>query len=408
MLRSLLVDFNSYFASVEQQVHPHLRGKPVGVVPMMAETTCCIAASYEAKHFGVKTGTIVRDAKKLCPEIIFVEAQHARYVEFHEKAKEVIDTILPIRKVLSIDEMDCELPLRFREPARARAIALELKRAIESRVGEYLKTSVGIGPNTFIAKTASNMQKPDGLTLIEKHELPQRLFGLKPRDLNGIGRAMEARLVQHGIETVEQLCGKSREQLRTIWGGVGGERFYDRLRGEWVPDLETHTGSVGHSHVLPPDARNDDDALAILHRLTQKAAMRLRKMDYYASRLTVQLRYLDGPVWSREARFMDTQDTMVFLHALTELWAKRRRGKTPRALKPFAVGMVLHGLVHESEHSGALFGDEETRHKLYNVIDALNVKFGKNAVYFAGAQRALNGAPMRIAFNHIPDLETEP
>ena len=404
MLRSLLVDFNSYFASVEQQLNPHLRGKPVGVVPMMAETTCCIAASYEAKHFGVKTGTIVRDAKKLCPEIVFVEAHHERYVEFHELAKLAVDSILPIRKVLSIDEMDCELPLRFRDPDKAREIAQKLKQTIHSQVGEYLHTSIGIGPNTFIAKTASNMQKPDGLTLIEKHELPQRLFGLRLRSLNGIGSSMEARLARQGITTIEQLCAATRDQLHTIWGGVGGERYYDRLRGEWVPDLETNTSSVSHSHVLAPDLRNEEDAFAILHRLTQKAAMRLRKMSYYAARLSLQMKYLNGPVWLRESQFMDTQDTVVFLRALAELWKMRPRRKT---LKPLAVGVVLHGLVHETGHSGALFENETDRHKLYSTIDKLNVKFGKNAVYFAGAHRAIAEAPMRIAFNHIPDLETE-
>ena len=403
-LRSLLVDFNSYFASVEQQINPHLRGKPLGVVPMMAETTCCIAASYEAKRFGVKTGTLLREAKQLCPEIIFVEAQHQRYVEFHELAKLAIDSILPIRKVLSIDEMDCELPLRFREPDKARAVALKLKHAIHTQVGEHLHTSIGIGPNTFIAKTASNMQKPDGLVVIEQHELPQRLFGIKLRALNGIGAAMEARLNRHGITTIEQLCRATRDQMHTLWGGIGGERYYDRLRGEWVPDLETRTSSISHSHVLPPHLRNDDDAFAILHRLTQKAAMRLRKIDFYAARLSVRMKYLNGPAWSAETRFTDSQDTIIFLRALTEAWKQRPRNKTQ---KPLAVGMVLHELIPASGHSGALFGNEDTRHNLNHAIDQLNTKFGKNAVYFAAAHRAISEAPMRIAFNHIPDVETE-
>jgi DNA polymerase IV len=216
--------------------------------------------------------------------------------------------------------------------------------------------------------------------------------------------SMEARLARQGITTIAQLCAATRDQLHTLWGGVGGERYYDRLRGEWVPDLETNTSSVGHSHVLAPELRNEDDAFAILHRLTQKTAMRLRKMSYYASRLSIKMKYLNGPVWSREAQYMDTQDTVVFLRALAELWKMRPRRKT---LKPLAVGVVLHGLVHETAHSGALFENETDRHKLYSTIDELNVKFGKNAVYFAGAHRAIAEAPMRIAFNHIPDLETE-
>jgi DNA polymerase-4 len=404
MLRSLLVDFNSYFASVEQQLNPHLRGKPIGVVPMMAETTVCIAASYEAKRFGVKTGTMLKDAKRLCPEILFVEAHHERYVEFHEQAKVAVDSVIPIRKVLSIDEMDCELPPKWREPNAARELALKVKQAIYTQVGEHLRTSVGIGPNTFIAKTASDMMKPDGLVVIEKHELPQRLFGLKLRDLSGIGPSMEARLNRHRITTIEQLASVNKEQLHTIWGSVGGDRMYQRLRGEWIPDLETQTQSISHSHVLPPVERNEDDAYAILNRLTQKAAMRLRKMGYYSARMSVFMKYLNGPTWGKDTQFNETQDTVIFLRALDSAWKQRPPRKT---LKPLAVGMVLHGLVHESEHTGTLFDNEDARHRLYSVIDQLNVKFGKNALYFGGAHQAIDGAPMRIAFNHIPDLDTE-
>lgn len=403
-LRSLLVDFNSYFASVEQQMHPQLRGKPVGVVPSMAPTTCCIAASYEAKKFGVKTGTLLKDAKQLCPEIIFVEASHEHYVEFHERAKVAVDSVIPIRKVLSIDEVDCDLPTKARTPEAARELALKIKRAIYSQVGEHLHTSIGIGPNTFIAKTASDMMKPNGLVVIEKHELPHRLFRLKLRDLSGIGKSMEARLNRHGITTIEQMANLQPAQLHTIWGGVGGDRMYQRLHGEWVPDLETQTQSISHSHVLPPAERNDADAYAILHRLTQKAAMRLRKMGYYASHMSVFMKFLNGPTWGRDSRFAETQDTVVFLRALDSMWQEKPK---KRLLKPLAVGMVLHGLVHENEHTGTLFDNEDARHRLYDAIDQLNVKFGKNTVYFGGAHQARDSAPMRIAFNHIPDLETE-
>jgi DNA polymerase IV len=109
MLRSLFVDFNSYFASVEQQLNPALRGRPVGVVPVLAETSCCIAASYEAKALGIGTGTGVAEARRLCPDIAIVLADHAKYVEMHHRAVAVVDTLAPVRQVLSIDEMECEL-----------------------------------------------------------------------------------------------------------------------------------------------------------------------------------------------------------------------------------------------------------------------------------------------------------
>src|ERR1700693_1845085 len=108
-LHWLFVDLNSYFASVEQQDRPELRGRPVGVVPMLADTTVLIAASYEAKAFGVRTGTNVGDAKRMCPGIELVEARHELYVEYHHKVVEAVESCLPVPAVCSIDEMACRL-----------------------------------------------------------------------------------------------------------------------------------------------------------------------------------------------------------------------------------------------------------------------------------------------------------
>src|SRR5512139_1369120 len=402
-LRSLLVDFNSYFASVEQQVEPRLRGKPVGVVPMMADTTVCIAASIEAKTFGVKTGTKVGEAKRLCPGIELVVARHALYIDFHHRAVAAVDTVVPVRQVLSIDEMDCELTGRWREPARALELARGVKAAIAAHVGDRLRTSIGIGPNTFIAKTASDMMKPDGLVLIEKRELPQRLFGLGVRELSGIGRQMEKRLAGHGIRTVEDLCRRTREELRAVWGGVGGEIMYDRLRGEEVGGHDGDTRSISHSSVLAPERRNPGDAFAVVNRLTQKAAVRLRKSGHYASRLSLAVRYLDGTRWDADMRLVDTQDTMTFLHALEKLWTGRPRDR--RTI--LQVGMAFGDLVPEAGHTGSLFAGESRSKSLYDTLDRLNARFGRQAVYFASAHEARDRGGMHIAFNHIPDPETE-
>jgi DNA polymerase-4 len=402
-LRSLLVDFNSYFASVEQQAEPRLRGRPVGVVPMLADTTVCIAASIEAKTFGVKTGTKVGDAKKLCPEIELVIARHELYIDYHHRAVAVVDSIAPVRAVLSIDEMDCELTGRWREPERAMATARKVKAALASQVGECLRTSIGIGPNTFIAKTASDMVKPDGLVMIAKSELPDRLFDLEVRSLSGIGARMEKRLAQHGIRTVKDLAARSIDELRAVWGGVGGEIMYKRIRGEQAGDWSGDTHSISHSSVLGPDRRNADDAFAVLNRLTQKAAQRLRKAGYYAGRLAVDVKYLDGAHWHQDMRLVDTQDTMTFLHALEKLWSKRP--KNARTI--LKVGMALSDFVSERDHTGLLFASEDKSRALYSTLDKLNARFGRQAVYFASAHKARDRSGIAIAFNHIPDPETE-
>jgi len=408
MLRSLFVDFNSYFASVEQQLNPALRGLPVGVVPVLAETSCCIAASYEAKALGISTGTGVTEARRLCPDIAIVLAEHAKYVEMHHRAVAVVDRIAPVRQVLSIDEMECELTGRWQQPARAVALAQRIKAEVLTELGECMRTSVGIAPNTLLAKLASNMQKPDGLTMLQAHELPQRLYPLKLSAINGIGPRMRRRLNACGIETMEQLYDAPRELLRTAWGGVAGAEMYDKLRGQWYGPREAVARSLGHSHVLPPDLRNPTGALAVLNRLTQKAAMRLRKQNVYATAMSVHVRSRQasgGHVGDeRAAQVGETQDTAFLLHTLDTLW----HSGLHRWPKPVSVGVQLHGLVPAVQHTPDLFAAPvKDRRKLMAAIDALNGKHGKNTVYFASAQAGLDHAPMRIAFNRIPDLESE-
>lgn len=402
-LRSLLVDFNSYFASVEQQVEPRLRGKPLGVVPMLADTTVCIAASVEAKTFGVKTGTKVAEARRLCPEIEFVVARHEIYIDYHHRAVAVVDSVVPVRAVLSIDEMDCELTGRWREPARARDIALRVKSTLASQVGEYLRTSIGIGPNTFIAKTASDMVKPDGLVLIEQAELPERLFALEVRALSGVGKQMEKRLHDRGIRTVRDLAGMSRDELHAIWGGVGGDIMWSRIRGEEQHERANETSSISHSSVLGPDSRNPEQAFAVLNRLVQKAAMRLRKADFYAGRMSIGVKYLDGTRWDVDMKLVDTQDTMAFLHVLDKLWAGRPKNR--RTI--LQVGMAYSDFVSEANHTGSLFASEDKSKSLYSALDKLNARFGKQAVYFASAHKARDRGGLHIAFNHIPDPKTD-
>jgi DNA polymerase-4 len=404
-LNALYVDFNSYFASVEQQLVPQLRGKPLGVLAVMAETTCCIAASYEAKAFGVKTGTVVSEARKLCPDIVFVQARPPLYVEYHHQLIEIVESCTHVEKVLSIDEMVCQLTGSQQIKDNALKLASKIKRAIAKNAGDYIKCSIGIAPNTFLAKVASNMQKPDGCVVIEGHELPQRLFGLALRDLNGIGKQMEARLNRYRINTVEQLYQANRQQLQTAWGSIEGERMYDKLRGIEPYYVKNTRSSLGHSHVLPPEQRNQAGARAVLHRLLQKASMRMRSYDLLASRIAVKIKFRNMPSWSLESAISPTDNTLTLIKALETFLQYYPNTKH----EPYAVGVSFSGLLTAEEAARDLFQTAplENEKKLNKAIDTLNSKFGKNTIYFGGAHQALKDAPMRIAFNHIPDLAVE-
>jgi len=403
-INSLLVDFNSYFASCEQQTRPELRGKPVGVVPMLADSTCLIAASYEAKAFGVKTLTNVGEAKKAIPDIQLVVARHELYIDFHHKAVAAVDEIAPVRRVLSIDEMVCDLPAGYKTVKRACELAGDIKKNLAEKVGEYLKVSIGLAPNTFLAKLASNMQKPDGLVVLEEHDVPEKILHLPLRALNGIGHNMEVRLNEHRIMTMADLYRQTSAQLRTVWGGVGGERFYAKLRGQEVEEIQSEMGSIGHSHVLAPELRNTADASAVLHRLTQKAAMRLRKAQHYAARMQVKVKFINAPSWQCETRLLDTQDTLDLLHALESMWAGY---KPKRNATPLQVGLTLLDLTPEDRQSQRLFVADDERKKLNATLDKLNTKYGKHAAYFGGAHRAIDHGKIAIAFNHIPDVNIE-
>ncbi|MBS3916652.1 MAG: DNA polymerase [Sulfuritalea sp.] len=403
-LRSLYVDFNSYFASVEQQLQPRLRGRPIAVLPVLAETTCCIAASYEAKHFGVKTGTRVAEARKLCPDIHFVEARPAVYVELHHKLIEAIESCLHVDRVMSIDEVACRLTGSDRQPARARVLASQVKRSISEQVGSELRSSIGIGPNVFLAKVASDMQKPDGCVVIEDADLPECLHGLDLRDLCGIGRAMKQRLDRAGIRTVRELCRANKDALRRAWGSIEGERIYARLRGEEITTLPSQRGSVSHSHVLPPELRMPQAAFSVLHRLLQKAAMRLRSYGCIAGAMRVKIKFRNRESWENQAVFEPTCDTLKLLGVLESLL---RDLPQKSGTQPLAVAVALSRLDEQENRIRSLFDTGRPHDKLNQIIDSINLRYGRNSLYFGGAHTALHSAPMRIAFGHIPDLSLE-
>jgi DNA polymerase-4 len=397
ILRWLFLDLNSYFASIEQELRPELRGKPVGVVPVMADSTCCIAASYEAKAFGVKTGTIVSEARKLCPGIQLVEARHKLYVQYHHAIVEAVESCLPVAAVMSIDEMACRLMGSEQSVGKAIQIAENIKRAIREKVGRTLRCSVGLAPNRFLAKVASDMQKPDGLVVIELPDLPEILYGLQLNDLPGIGPAMHKRLQKADIQTIEQLCALSKLQMKKIWNGIIGERFWHWLRGDDIAEPATHRRTVGHSHVLPPDLRTEEGAYAVAQKLAHKAAMRLRKMNYWAGGMAVSIRFNRENGWSEQATMVECQDTLTILEALQSLWKQHPPGK------PLAVGVTLFDLVPGHLHNLSLFEDPK-RAKLAKAMDMINFKYGTDTVYFGGIHEVKSAAPTRIAFTSIPDL----
>jgi DNA polymerase-4 len=416
----LFLDLNSYFASVEQEDRPELRKRPVGVVPMVTDTTVCLAASYEAKARGIKTGTMVREARRLCPEMVFVEARHELYVDYHHRIVEAVENCLPVTAVLSIDEMACRLMGRERPLLAAMELARRVKEAVRTQVGSTLRCSVGLAPNRYLAKIASDMEKPDGLVALTPDILREALTGLTLRDLPGVGARTEKRLNDKGIRTMAELLALDREQTGEMWGSVWGERLWHWLRGEDFDMGEPeHTKSMSHQHVLAPELRTIDGAWAVAHKLLHKAAMRMRGEGLWASRIGVSLAFVEdgklprsatfGPSkaesWSNELKLTECQDNPTLIGALSKLWKTRPQGA--RFAEPFFVAVVLGGLVPDALHSLSLFDGQdggEERVKLAQAMDHLNQKYGLSTLAPASMLTALKAAPTRIAFHSIPDL----
>jgi DNA polymerase-4 len=409
-LRWLFLDLNSYFASVEQQENPRLRGRPVIVTPVESETTCAIAASYEAKIFGVRTGTMVREARRMCPELLVVNARHDVYVDYHHRIVDEIERHLHVTKAYSIDEVACELLGAERRTESALALAQQVQRGILDRVGICLRSSVGLGPSVLLAKTASDMKKPGGLTVLGADTLPEKLLTLRLGDLSGIGRSMSRRLEAAGVKDIAALWALSPSRARAIWGSIEGERFWYALHGTDPPAIATKRQSIGHSHVLAPALRNPTVAYRVARSLLMRAASRLRRVHYVAGGLSVFIRVADRPGRDAAQRLCATADTFRFLETLDLLW----RDIVPPGdrLKILHVGVTLYALSPADTVQPDLFGwapgqNENPRHlRLSVAIDRLNERYKHQIVSIGTAPAGLSAyTGAKIAFNRIPERE---
>ena len=411
-LRWLYVDFNSYFASVEQQLRPELRGKPIAVVAVETDSTCAIAASYEAKAFGVKTGTPIYEAKRLCPGLICVLARHERYVEFHHRLIEEIEQHIPVTAVCSIDEVACRLMDNEISVERSTEIAQSIKSGIAKNIGPYMRCSIGIAPNRYLAKVGTELQKPDGLVVLRAEDLPKRLFSLKLRDLPGVGANIERRIQTAGITNLPNLFALNPHQMREIWGSVWGEKLWYLLRGMELPEEITARRSVGHSHVMAPELRDPMKAMDVARRLTLKAASRLRRMEYYAGALSFSARLENDIRVHAEKRFYRAQDNKTFLDLLNRLWTQALTENRGARIKK--VSVTLSDLVAATNLQSDLFANlpdvdlaaRGKSEKLSRAMDEINHRFGRDTVLIGmtpSQGQSFSGS--KIAFTRIPDVD---
>ncbi|MEK1888329.1 MAG: type VI secretion protein ImpB [Phyllobacterium sp.] len=403
----LYLDFDSFFASAEQQLNPALHGRPVAVVPLDSPYTSVIAASREAKPFGIKTGTSVREARDKCPDIVFIEARPDVYVRLHKRILEVIECCLPIAAVRSIDEVACTL--LESEARQAPALAARIKRSLRDEFGQVLTCSIGISFNELLAKIAAEMDKPDGFVVLDHTDLPGRLLGLGLRDLPGISKGMATRLAEAGVTDIAGLWALAPKHARAIWNSVEGERFIAALHGHAVEKPETVKRMFGHGRNLPPDWRVPQKVLQCARLLTMSAARRLRRSHFRAGALTYTVGTRRESRVSLEKRFRPARDDHTFLNGLNELHEKFMMADEMHNIS--TVTVVLHELSDEEEASRDLFDTGENRkergqwERVSDVLDTIRVRHGSKALNLGPANGPGNYIGSKIAFGRIPAAE---
>jgi DNA polymerase IV len=370
------IDMNSYFASVEQQVKPSFRGKPVAVGGPNEGRTVIAAASIEAKRFGVKSGMNIYQARKICPNLIFVQGDYRKYAEFTNRIFYIFRRYTPILEIFSIDEAFLDVTDTLKTFENAIRASKQIKQAIKREVGDWLSCSVGIAPNKLIAKLASDLKKPDGLVVVKEKDIFKLLNHIELDELCGIGSRTKKNLLSLGIDTIGKLGATPVEVLVRRFGKMG-LLLHCMGKGEdespVVPYYEIpEPKSMGHSYTLPEDTSDKGIIWSTLLKLSEQVGRRLRAEKFYGRRVSAVIRTGDFLGMSRQKALNRwTNDGYdIFLIAREIIESFHYSG--PVRL----IGVSISGLV-KGVCQLSFLPEEIKAEKLIKALDAINNRFGE-------------------------------
>jgi DNA polymerase IV len=370
---------DAFFASVEQRDNPDLKGKPIAVTGA-GERTVVTTSSYEARGFGVKTGMTVYEARRLCPQIILVTGNNAKYARVCSMLEEICLRFSPDIEIYSIDEVFLDITGSHHLFGGPENCARTIKETVRKELG--ITCTVGMGPNVLIAKLASDLAKPDGLRWIGEDDLPSALESLPVKKLWGIGSHTEERLRALGIRTCGEL-GRTPLPLLTKKFGVNGERLKAMGMGKLERPLEVAASepkSIGHSITLPKDIWKRGEITSCLLRLSERVGRRARRYGYKGKRITLTVRYADFKTFTRQTSLpAQTNDTGEIYRCAVSILDGVRLANSVRLL-----GIALSSLGKEGEQM-SLFDEPERKKKaaVSKAVDAVNDKFGEHTITFA-------------------------
>ncbi|MDA8430173.1 MAG: DNA polymerase IV [Geobacteraceae bacterium] len=375
----LHIDMNAFFASVEQSANPDLRGKPIAVVGGHGRTVIT-TSSYEARAKGVKTGMAVWEGKRSCPELIIVVGDNRKYTHTSTKINEIFRDYTPEVEAFSIDESWLDVTHSLSIFGSAVNIAYQIKARIRHSFG--ITCSIGIAPNKLLAKLASDMQKPDGLTIIEPQDVARVLESLPIKELCGIGRKMERHLNLMSLYTCGEL-GRCDEARLTRRFGVSGRRLKEMGQGiDNSPVIqfgqEEDVKSVGHSSTLERDIDDPAEIRRFLLRLSEMVGSRARRYNVSGRTIHLYVRYADFfSSWGKQTTLKKyiNQSDEIYKAALSIL-------DTVELEQPVRLlGITLSNLKHQAEQL-PLFEDERKKLFATQAMDKINDRFGGRVVTY--------------------------
>ncbi|MED4223729.1 DNA polymerase IV [Neobacillus cucumis] len=383
----LHVDMNSFYASVEMAYDPNLKGKPLAIAGNVEERRgIIVTCSYEARKFGVKTTMPLWEAKKLCPQLVVMKPNFERYRAASLAMFEILRQYTELVEPVSIDEgyMDITESFSLGSP-------IQIAESIQKRILEqlHLPCSIGIAPNKFLAKTASDMKKPLGITILRKRDIPTALWSLNTNEMHGVGNKTAEKLKTIGIYTIGELAKGNEIQLKSLLG-INGIRIKERANGidfrPVDPESVSDFKSVGNSTTLPRDISNQQELFQVLEGLAETVSTRLRRKNVMASALAITIRYKDRKTITKSMKLLNPINQKDNISTFAkQLFIKAWNGDPVRLL-----GITGNDLV-EQDHAYKqldLFSYEKDAKKepLLKTLSSLREKYGKNIIERAGSQ----------------------
>lgn len=370
----MLIDMNSFFASVEEAINPRLKSIPFAIGGGKSKKSVVAAANYQAKKYGVKNGMSYVEAKKLCPTLKMIEGDMDKYIYTSDKLYKIFLYFTPFVERYSIDEVFLHLESSVQE-------AVKLAKKIKERIKKSLNLtcSIGIGDNKSLAKMATKLQKLDGLVVLRKKDFPEKLKDLSTEEMWGIGARTAQKLKEKlSVKTIGQLNKCTMEKLVAYFGTFAGERIFKLAQGEESESFsslhkETDVKSIGHSYTLPHLIIKEEIVEAYLLFLSEQVGRRLRKEGYCGNILRVALGGNDFDYFSIQRKTRYLRDGISIFKGAKRLWKKKWDNLKRKGGVRF-VGVSVSNLLKGNQLS---LWSEEKNENLQKAIDKINDSFGE-------------------------------